>query len=159
MTSKCKTTFVKNVIPSDRATEIYSFLENNIEWEEGVRSKKGFTRKAKPLRMGELDMIDEIILFALQKLNKEKNYLIHFIYLNYYANKDMWCPNHTHIKEKTHQLVISLGATRTLHVAKKDYLMENGDIILFGTALHGVPKEDKYCEGRISIAVFMEPIV
>jgi hypothetical protein len=77
-----------------------------------------------------------------------------FIYLNYYENGEMWTPNHSH--SGTHQLVISLGCPRTLQVTKKDYRMENGDAILFGSAIHGVPKEVNVKKGRISIATFMK---
>ncbi len=77
------------------------------------------------------------------------------IYLNYYENGEMWCPNHTH--PGTHQMVLSLGETRTLVVAKKDYVMKSGDAIIFGSAIHGVPK-DTSTEGRIAIATFMKPL-
>jgi hypothetical protein len=79
-----------------------------------------------------------------------------FIYLNYYENGEIWTtdhPNHSH--SGTHQLVISLGCPRTLQVTKKDYRMENGDAILFGSAIHGVPKEVNVKEERIGIATFM----
>jgi hypothetical protein len=81
-------------------------------------------------------------------------YLIQGIYLNYYENGDHHTPNHSH--KGTHQLVISLGQTRTLNVGGKDYSMENGDAIIFGGSVHGVPK-DNSVNGRISIATFMVP--
>ena len=67
----------------------------------------------------------------------------------------MWTPNHSH--KGTHQLVISLGTSRTLQVGNKDYLMENGDVILFGSSMHGI-KPDQSVNGRISIATFMVPV-
>lgn len=130
-------------------------LKESIIWEEGIRSKKGFTRKAKALLMGEYPLIDEIILDALKKITKNR-YLISHIYLNYYVDGNMWTPNHSH--PGTHQLVISLGASRNLDIGKKSFLMESGDIILFGSSIHGVPKCD-IKEGRISIATFMTPII
>lgn len=151
---RCYTTFKKSVINSDVATNMYNFLKWNIEWEEGIRSKKGFTRKAKPLNYGEIKEIDDIIDIALISLT-DTQYDKDFIYLNYYEDGESWCPSHTH--KGTHQLVISLGETRTLQVGKKDYVMENGDAILFGSSSHGVPK-DNSVNGRISIAVFMNPI-
>lgn len=78
------------------------------------------------------------------------------VYLNYYRNGEMWTPNHS--RPGTHQLVISLGATRTLEVTKKKIPMKNGDAILFGSATHGVPKEPEITTGRISIATFMRPV-
>jgi len=35
--------------------------------------------------------------------------------------------------------------------------MGNGDAIIFGSAIHGVPKDSNCKAGRISIAVFMIP--
>ena len=152
---RCKTIFKKGVVAEDEALSTYNFLKNNIIWEEGVRSKKGFTRKAKPLHFGDLERIDLIIVKALSSITNQ-SYNINFIYLNYYEDGSHWCPNHNH--PGTHQLVISLGETRTLQVAKKDYSMANGDAIIFGSAIHGVPKRDTQF-GRISIAVFMDAVL
>jgi len=33
--------------------------------------------------------------------------------------------------------------------------MASGDGIIFGTAIHGIPKEPEITEGRISIAIFI----
>jgi hypothetical protein len=150
---RCYTTFKKSVINSDVATNIYNFLKWDIEWEEGVRSKKGFTRKAKSLNYGDIKEIDDIIDVALISLTNTQ-YEKDFIYLNYYEDGNSWCPNHTY--KGTHQLVISLGETRTLQIGKNSYIMENGDAIIFGSSSHGVPR-DNSINGRISIAVFMTP--
>lgn len=157
MTTKkiiCKTTFVKNVLPPTEATNLFIFLRDNIQWGDGIPSKKGFTRKAAALDMGDVKEIDLAILKALPKLTTIK-YSIQGIYLNYYETGEMWTPNHNH--PGTHQLVISLGQTRVLEVAKKPIKMENGDAIIFGSAIHGVPKDDSV-DGRISIATFMVPM-
>ena len=151
---KCKTVFKKAVIDSQIATNLYNSLLYGIDWQEGVRSAKGFTRLAKPLAYGEISEIDDVIDSALRSLTDQR-YLIESIYLNYYENGSSWTPSHTH--KGTHQLVVSLGETRTLLVNKKDYMMENGDAIIFGSSAHGVPK-DATSEGRISIATFMVPI-
>ena len=149
---RCITKFKKSAIQGEEARELYEFLKKNIIWGEGVRSKKGFTRKACPLRFGDVGEVDLAIVKALSQLT-DKSYIIRFIYLNYYEDGKMWCPNHTHAG--THQLVISLGCDRILQVNKKDFLMSNGDAIIFGSALHGVPPSSTN-QGRISIATFME---
>ena len=157
---RCVTKFKKSAIEAGEATYLYNFLKDNIIWGEGVRSKKtfshenptGFTRKACPLRFGDVEEVDVAIVKALSQLT-DKSYTIRFIYLNYYEDGKMWCPNHTH--SGTHQLVISLGCDRILQVNKKDYVMSNGDAIIFGSALHGVPPDNSK-SGRISIATFME---
>jgi alkylated DNA repair dioxygenase AlkB len=87
---------------------------------------------------------------------KIPDYLVYGIYLNYYKNGDMYTPNHTHLK--THQLVISLGASRTFTIGKKTMTLNSGDAVLFGSAVHGVPKDSSVVDGRISIATFMSPI-
>lgn len=151
---RCKTTFVKSIVDSEEASSMFELLKESIEWEEGVRSKKGFTRKAKAIGPMEYPLILELVGKILHKMGKT-NYAISHIYLNYYFDGQCWCPAHSH--PGTHQLVISLGGTRTLEVNKKKFPMQNGDAILFGSASHGVPKEPGSLP-RISIATFMVPI-
>nr|QBK84892.1 MAG: alkylated DNA repair dioxygenase [Pithovirus LCDPAC02] len=151
---RCYTTFKENIISTNFATDLYEYLRDNITWEDGIKSRKGFTRKAKSLSMCDNPRIDSVIITALHELIKQE-YAVLGIYLNYYRNGEMWTPNHSH--KGTHQLVISLGATRTLNIAKKSYEMTNGSAIIFGSSTHGVPK-DKSINGRISIATFMKPI-
>jgi hypothetical protein len=81
------------------------------------------------------------------------DYYILGVYINYYRDGNDWTPNHSHPKQV--QLIISLGATRTLTIGKKDYLMESGDVAIFGSSIHGIRKEPEVKEGRISIATFM----
>lgn len=152
--TRCATTHKEGILGDEEATFLYQYLESNIKWQEGIRSSKGFTRKAAALRLGDEPLIDEAITLAVSVLAKCE-YQIDGIYLNYYQDGEMWTPNHTHAG--THQIVISLGAERVLTVAKKDYIMKNGSAIIFGSATHGVPKCD-IKEGRISIATFMTPI-
>ena len=155
MSKKTRTTFLLNAIDSADATNLYNRLKDNIEWEEGIRSKNGFTRKAKVIFS-----IDYYILYpeikecvdSVLSLFNEK-YTVAGVYLNFYENGEMYTPNHTH--PGTQQLVISLGATRTLTINKKEFKMSNGSAILFGSSVHGVPKEPEVKEGRISIATFM----
>lgn len=154
MGSKCKTTFIENAVECNESKSLFMILRDVIQWQDGIRSRKGFTRKAKPIAPNSLPLVSETIKNVLKKLNKE-NYIIDHIYLNYYETGDMWTPNHSH--KGTHQLVISLGGTRTLNVAKKDFKMKSGDAILFGSSIHGVPKEPN-SEPRISIATFMKPL-
>ena len=152
---KCKTVFKKGVINVQRATNLYNTLIYDIEWEEGIRSKSGFTRMAKPLGYGQIPEIDSIINVALSSLT-DTQYRIEGIYLNYYENGSSWTPSHTH--KGTHQLVVSLGATRTLQINKNNFVMENGDAIIFGSSAHGIHKDPTVTEGRISIATFMVPV-
>jgi hypothetical protein len=76
----CKTTFKKQVLNQDFATSLYNLLENTIEWDEGVRSRKGFTRKAKALRLGMIPEVDEAIAIALSSLTNT-SYDVEFKFL------------------------------------------------------------------------------
>lgn len=123
-------------------TRLYYHLEDNIDWEDGVRSKSGFTRKAKPMQLGIDSVVDNFILESLSKIG-----VTTFGIYGIYRDGEDWTPNHSHPGMK--QVVISLGSTRKL-------TMNNGDIIIFGSAVHGVPKDPNCTTGRISIALFLE---
>lgn len=142
-----KTQYFPNII--ENPTDYYNELVN-IEWEEGIRSKRGFTRLGKSLNVGDCDLVDILIATTMSKLNL--NYQVNYIYLNYYKDGTYYTPSHSHPGEI--QLVLSFGATRTLKVGSKEFKMNNGDAIIFGSAVHSVPKE-LTDQGRISIATFM----
>lgn len=150
-----KTIYVENFIDEKTASNIYDYLANNTEWENGIPSKHGFTRLAK--NMGDLDSfpfeIQAIIKSAIAKYYSTTVDLLG-IYMNYYKDGSHFTPNHSH--QGTDQLVLSFGATRTLTVGKKSFKLGNGDLILFGSSIHGIPKDPNVSTGRISIATFMK---
>lgn len=155
-TPRCKTQVLKKVIDVEKCKYWYTYLKENIKWEESVRSKKGFTRNGKLIDLAEYMDLYQLIYDVIQQFNSPYKYKILMTYLNNYENGEMWSPNHTH--PKMHSLVISLGATRNFNLNKKIIEVENGDAIMFGSAVHGVPKQPEVKEGRISIAVFLSPI-
>jgi tRNA(Leu) C34 or U34 (ribose-2'-O)-methylase TrmL len=147
-------------------------LKDNTPWGAGVPSRvHGFTRKACPITSLEQDpllgeMIVKIVRWitlehivkTLNRASINANNVLNFveiggIYLNNYENGQHYTPTHSH--PDSIQLVISLGATRTLTVNSKKYELKNGDIIMFGSQKHGVPKDPTCTEGRISIAMFL----
>ena len=153
-----KTYHLENELNETQCIKLFNYLKENVEWEEGVRSNKGFTRLARALSVEEFGEIlceispsvYEVIFNNINKYSLRKECI--GVYLNYYKDGTQWCPNHTH--KGTTQMIISLGATRTLKVGSKEYLSKNGDIIIFGASSHGIVKEA--CEdGRISIALFL----
>ena len=154
-TKRVMTQHYPSVFDENKSMESYVYLRDHIKWEEGVRSRSGFTRLAKSLIMGDNNIVDEILSEAMKKLNLESQYDILGIYLNYYRDGTHYTPSHSH-KGMT-QLVISLGATRTLRVGTKDYIMSNGDVIIFGSSAHAIAPEPSLSDGRISIATFMQP--
>src|SRR5437868_405669 len=145
--SRVKTEYFPDVISQKDAKKCYKYLRDNIDWDEGVRSKNGFTRLAKSVRYGDRSeeicsvkvnrIIDRLIRLAI--LETQVKPAAFYVYVNYYKNGQHWCPNHTH--QGTVQVIISLGTTRTLTVGKKDYEMGNGDIIKFGSSVHGIKKD------------------
>jgi hypothetical protein len=146
-----------SILDLNSSTGYYNYLRDNIQWEEGVKSRKtGFTRLAKPLNVGDNQVVDYILADVFNKLSFTNKYQILGIYLNYYKDGTHHTPSHTH-KGMT-QLVVSLGATRTLKVGSKNYQLNNGDVIIFGSSAHSIPIESNVTEGRISIATFMIPI-
>ncbi len=145
-------------LKSDMCNALYLYLRDTVKWEEGIKSRKGHTRS------GAMFDLDEFVIFlhdfpeAIVEISEvidtfSSRKVCGGIYLNYYKNGDDWTPNHTH--PGTTQIVISLGATRTFSYGKKELNSEHGDIFVFGSSLHGVPKEPSVTEGRISIALFM----
>ena len=52
---RCKSQILKGLVSVEQADVLYEYLRDGISWEDGVRSKSGFTRKAKPT----YDVFDE----------------------------------------------------------------------------------------------------
>lgn len=157
---RCKTRYVKALLDNSEASNLFRTLRDNTKWGEGIRSKKGHTRLAATISLEDNPIVEDVVVRTLMTLNKDEHlsdYAIHGVYLNYYRGGDDYTPTHSHAG--THQLVISLtdGCRRTLVVGKKEYSMGNGDVILFGSSPHGVPKQETRGE-RISIATFMTPV-
>jgi hypothetical protein len=146
----------------DVAEVLFSTLYLDVEWEEGVRSRKGFTRLAKPINPMELGVQGTVggllaphIHRAIASLGANTTYAIVGIYINLYENGEMWTPNHSHPGQ--HQIVISLGAKRPLLIGKTAYPLESGEAVIFGAGIHGVPKAPEVRTPRISVAVFLRP--
>lgn len=141
-------------IDDEVCMETYHWLKDNVPWVRGVPSKEGPSRLAYPVPFDSVVclMIDPLLCAAM-KICKMNNPIINAIYLNYYRNGIDWTPNHIH--KNTTQIIISLGTDRTLLVGKKEYNLSNGDVTIFGSSVHGVPKDTRITEGRISIALFL----
>ncbi len=163
-TTRVATQYYPSFFDQKKATDTYVYLRDAIPWEQGVKSRKtGFTRLAKPLDPGDNKVVDDILTEALTKLNLVDKYDILGIYLNYYQDGTHHTPAHSH--QGMTQLIVSLGAIRTLRVGNKNYFLGNGDVIIFGSSTHSVPPEPSLLNtspqfdttGRISIATFMKP--
>lgn len=167
------TKYHKEFIDPDYAWSLYYALEEGLPWDDGVRTRSGkFTRSAWGILVTKVDdkvafVIDPeadrdlvgaligLVTKVLDDLSVDINRLGE-IYVNYYKDGTHYAPNHSH--QKSDQVIISLGATRTLTIANKSYKMGNGDVAIFGSAMHGVPEEREVKEGRISIALFLDKL-
>ncbi len=150
-----KTIYNPKVIDEELAETLYRKLKHSIKWEEGIRSRSGFTRKAKSIDLMDFPELAEIILPTIQSLQPGV-YFVAGTYINFYQTGEMYTPNHAH--KGMVQFILSLGTTRTLEVGRKKYIMANGDAILFGSSIHGVPREPHIKRGRISVATFMKKL-
>lgn len=148
------TRHIDNILDQDEGYKLYFSLVDTIPWQDSIKTRHGgFTRKGYSIEFGRHSELDHAILTSLLNFGISKDKVLG-VYLNYYQDGDMYCPNHSH--KGTRQIVISLGATRTLNVSNKSYNMQHGSAIIFGSSMHGVPREPGIKDGRISIALFIE---
>lgn len=146
-----RTVHHSELLEGDYALGLYNYFKENVAWEDGVKSRKGFTRKAKSMCLADDAVLENLVHAVLPQISINSA-VLYGVYLNYYRTGEDWTPNHSHPKRR--QIIISLGATRTLEVGSKKFSMKNGDVIVFGSSVHGVPKE-QCLEGRISVALFL----
>ena len=111
--SRQRTIYLQNAIDGDTALCWYYQLRDSIEWEEGVRSRNGFTRKAKSINLVDYPDLFVLVAGVLADI-VDQTYTIYGTYLNFYEDGTMYTPNHTH--KRSSQLIISLGVTRTLRL-------------------------------------------
>lgn len=153
---------LSGLVEESDAGELYMLLKNETSWGDGIRTRFGtFTRKAVALHSYYDPIISRDAAKLLRKVLediKTKIKLDYFLelgcYINYYEDGNHYTPQHRHPGQV--QLVISLGNTRILEIEGKKYPTKNGDVVLFGSQKHGVPRDTKVKHGRISIAVFMD---
>jgi hypothetical protein len=159
-----RTIHVKNAIDDGLATYFYEILRDKIDWKNEIKSHRvNDTRKSRNAfeitnreALFTLNQILEIcspviVKTLIKAIPSAQSVKLLGVYLNYYQNENDFTPNHKHDSQ---QIIISLGCPRDLQIGTKVYESGNGDITMFSTAIHGVPKSVKKCEGRISIALF-----
>jgi len=156
MSKIIKTKHFKSIFTNEEATDIFKYLRDNVEWVDSFKSKGRVTRKAASYNLKTDPNIEQIVKDTINR-TKLTGLKIYGFYMNYYRNGNDFTPNHSH---DTKQIVLSFNeedGDRTLLVGKKEYHLNNGDIILFGKSSHGIPKEANK-KGRISIAMFADPV-
>ena len=154
-----KTTYYPSIFDEKTSECIYLYLKNNINWQDGIYSKKHkvVSRKAyMPTQTTDIDdYINQLVATALPQ-DEDIDIQVLGIYVNYYQNGNDFCPAHSH--SGTTQMILSFGATRKLTVGKKEFPLKSGDVIIFGSSTHKIDKEPEITEGRISIAVFINKL-
>lgn len=159
--ARIATVVYPKAMDSQESMDMFAYLRDNMKWGEGVKSKyskvpgesRGFTRLACQMQFGQDELLDTFIMQAISLVKLPDNISHLGMYLNYQRDGMDWTPNHNHPKQC--QVVINTGpATRTFTVGKKSYKVANGDVIVFGSSVHGVPQEPEVKEPRISIATF-----
>jgi len=73
---------------------------------------------------------------------------------NWYPNGNSKVAPHRH---DNWTISLSFGASRILTVDYQECLMDDGDLVIFGTQKHGVPVMPEVQEGRISLILMWEP--
>ncbi len=155
MACRTKTQHFPGFLEESIATNLYERLRDNTEWHEGIRSKTGKTRLA--YRVDDFESLEPDLQELLSDVVRkclQANAGIFGVYYNFYKDGTHYTPNHSH--PGTIQAIISLGATRTLVIGKKQIQMANGDVAIFGATTHGIPREPDVKDGRISIALFLK---
>lgn len=169
--------YMKSEIEEKTASNLFNILrdckdENGLSiWSNGIKDKTGVsTRKAYIVTNTKsvvFNLLYDVIKTLLYKTYSALKYdvkniesSILGIYLNYYENGNDYAPIHNHRKQGTHQMVISLGDSRTFVLGSKEFEVKNGDAMFFGYQNHGIKRmnKEKSDKGRISIAVFTKPI-
>jgi hypothetical protein len=144
---------IRNFLSTIEADELFCRLLD-LPWHDSIKTRYGkSTRKAYMVNTTDpiFSLLYEQIQFLL--LDYPIGNILGF-YINLYENGDMYTPNHRH--HNTNQLILSLGSTRILNIEGQSIECNNGDIIIFGDQLHGVPKTKKNTGIRISIATFCQ---
>jgi alkylated DNA repair dioxygenase AlkB len=151
--------YYPKLIDTDTAESLFLYLQHNTPWQDGIRDRsKKITRQAYSVDIGSGNPVDlliiDIVIGVVAKI-ATANYRVGGIYVNHYRDGNDRTPTHSH--PETIQLIISLGATRTLKIKSHTYPLSSGDVIVFGGSPHGVPAEPHVTTARISIATFLIP--
>eukprot|EP00928_Gymnodinium_smaydae_P063260 TRINITY_DN46901_c0_g1_i1.p1 TRINITY_DN46901_c0_g1~~TRINITY_DN46901_c0_g1_i1.p1 ORF type:complete len:649 (-),score=41.72 TRINITY_DN46901_c0_g1_i1:166-2019(-) len=99
-----------------------------------------------------IDALDRLLQRAFSKANIRDPQAR--VVLNLYTDGEQQLNSHRH---DFWTCLISLGAPRVLLVDNRPLVMEDGDMVVFGTQMHGVPRMTNVSQGRISLVIFFYP--
>jgi hypothetical protein len=141
------------MINEDECNSMFRYLKENVNWGEGVKTRRGdHTRLACAYQYGHNKRLDDF-LKKIQCTIPKGRYQLAGIYLNYQRNGEEYTPLHSHVGG--FQQIICLGpARRKFVIDNKTHKLGNGDVAIFSTEKHGLPKDKNCNKERISIATF-----
>lgn len=79
-----------------------------------------------------------------------------YLFSNWYKDGNTSIAAHCH---DFWSAILSFGATRIFLLDDQPLLLGEGDLLVFGTQRHSVPKMPGVAEGRVSVAIFWHPEV
>ena len=149
---------------------IYDELLNNTEWKSGAARTRDFSTGASHVKYdkegkmklqgnqgakytkGSSPAFDKLLqqFFAEYGLADRTS----GIALNWYPDGDSVLGSHRH---DCWTALFSFGHERILTIDKTPLLLQDCDLVIFGTQRHGVPKMPEVHEGRITVPIFFYP--
>jgi len=155
---------IRNFAPK---SGLYNILRREINWEPAMTRR--FNRVTKEvtyhdmsaqgrmvsgfdsLRSGieKLDSILESVQASLEIADPTARLL-----LNKYSSGRAKIGEHEH---DFWSAILSFGASRVMFIEKQPVVLHDGDLLVLGTHRHGIPKQPKIQQGRISVAIFYRP--
>jgi len=115
---------------------------------------KATSKQVAHWRPGECFRLDQLVWDLVQDFGLPDPRTGYTIKMNWYPDGLARVSPHRH---DNWTLLVSLGAPRVLTVDRARVLMEDGDLVLFGTQSHGVPEMPKAEGGRLSLVLMFAP--
>lgn len=103
---------------------------------------------------GECAALDKLVFKVVHDFSLPDPRTRYTIKMNWYPDGMAQVTDHRH---DNWTILVSLGASRVLNVDYSRVLMEDGDVILFGTQKHGVPVAAPSQGGRLSLVFMFAP--
>lgn len=116
---------------------------------------KATSKQVAHWRPGECPRLDALVADVVRDFSLPDPHRTQYtVKMNWYPDALSRVSPHRH---DNWTLLLSLGAPRVLTVDRARVLMEDGDIVLFGTQSHGVPEMPSCQGGRLSLVFMFAP--
>jgi len=116
---------------------------------------KATSKQVSHWRPGSCQKLDELVADLVRDFHLPDPMRSRYtVKMNWYPDANSRVSPHRH---DNWTLLLSLGAPRVLTVDRAKVLMEDGDLILFGTQSHGVPEFPACKGGRLSLVLMFAP--